>query len=39
MNIVDGPRAGEVVEVALESSYEYDPPFWRATYLLAVGSE
>jgi hypothetical protein len=39
MNIVNGPRAGEVVEVTLESSYEYDPPFWRATYLVAVASE
>ena len=27
MLVVDGPRAGDTVEVVLQSGYEYDPPF------------
>lgn len=27
MLVLDGPRAGETVEVVLQSGYEYDPPF------------
>jgi hypothetical protein len=27
MRILIGPRAGESVEITLESGYEYDPPF------------
>jgi hypothetical protein len=36
MRVMDGPRVGEVVQITLESGYEYDPPFWTATWVAEI---
>ena len=39
MSVVSGPRAGEMVEITLESGYEHEPPFSKAAWLVAVPNE
>ena len=36
MRVIDSPRAGEVVQITLESGYENDPPFWKATWVAEI---